>query len=66
MKVCKRCIQVNTRPGIFFDDNGICGACLWNEKKDKIDCELRFKELEGIALEAKSKSKVTSPPSFRK
>ena len=24
MKVCKRCIQVNTRPGIFFDDNGIC------------------------------------------
>ena len=57
MKVCKRCIQVNTRPGIFFDDNGICGACLWNEKKDKIDWDLRFKELEGIALEAKSKSK---------
>ena len=33
MKICKRCIQPDTRPGIYFDENGICGACLWEKEK---------------------------------
>jgi hypothetical protein len=33
MKICKRCIQPDTRPGIYFDENGICGVCLWEEEK---------------------------------
>ena len=57
MKVCKRCIQVDTRPGIFFDENGICGACLWEDTKRSIDWDSRFKELEDIALEAKSSNR---------
>jgi N-acetyl sugar amidotransferase len=57
MKVCKKCIQPDTRPGIFFDDNGICGACLWAEEKKKIDWNSRYKELEDIALQAKENSK---------
>jgi len=33
MKICRRCIQPDSRPGIYFDENGICGACLWEEEK---------------------------------
>ena len=45
MKICKRCIQPDTRPGIFFNDHGICGACLWEEEKLSIDWKLREEEL---------------------
>ena len=37
MKICKICIQPDTRPGIYFDDQGICGACLWEEEKKEIN-----------------------------
>ena len=57
MKICNRCIQVDTRPGIFFNEHGICGACLWEEEKKKIDWNLRFKELENIALDAKTNAR---------
>ena len=53
MRVCNRCIQPDTRPGIYFDDQGICGACLWEEEKKEIDWESREKELEEIAEWAK-------------
>ena len=57
MKVCKKCIQPDTRPGIFFDDDGVCGACLWTDEKKKIDWDSRYKELRELALWAKENSK---------
>ncbi len=45
MKICKKCIQPDTRPGIYFE-NGICGACIWEEEKKKIDWNERKKELQ--------------------
>ena len=57
MKICKTCIQPDTRPGIFFNENDICGACLWADEKNKIDWDLRLKELENIAINAKQNSK---------
>ena len=57
MKICKICIQPDTRPGIFFNEKGICGACLWADEKNKIDWDLRLKELENIAINAKQNSK---------
>jgi len=53
MKICKKCIQPDTRPGIYFDKSGICGACLWEKEKEKIDWDSRRKELEEIASWAK-------------
>lgn len=53
MKICKRCIQPDTRPGIYFDENGVCGACLWEEEKKQIDWLVREKELQSIADWAK-------------
>mgnify|MGYP006148084643 CR=1 FL=1 len=57
MKICKKCIQPDTRPRIYFDKNGICGACIWNEEKLKIDWNKREKELQEISNWAKKTSK---------
>ena len=53
MKVCKKCLQPDTRPGIFFNQDGICGACIWEDTKKDIDWELREKELKKISEWAK-------------
>ena len=56
-KICKKCIQPNTRPGIYFDDEDVCGACLWAKEKETIDWEKRFEELNEIATWAKNNTK---------
>ena len=55
MKICSKCIQPNTRPGIFFNKESICGACLWEEEKNKINWNERIKELRNIVEDAKDK-----------
>ena len=45
MRICKECIQPDTRPGIYFDKDGVCGACLWEHQKKVIDWEKRESEL---------------------
>jgi len=57
MKVCKRCIQPDTRPGIYFDDQDVCGGCLWEDERKEIDWESREKELQDIAEWAKKTTK---------
>ena len=57
MKYCKKCLQPNTRPGIVFNEDGICGACLWEEEKKKIDWNKREQELQDIADRAKCRAK---------
>lgn len=56
MKYCKKCLQPDTRPGIYFNEEGICGACLWEEEKEKINWKEREKELQDIADNAKCKA----------
>ena len=56
MKICKKCIQPDTRPGVFFNDESICGACLWEEEKNLIDWNKRRSQLKKIAETAKKKS----------
>ena len=57
MKICKRCIQPDTRPQVYFNEEGICGACLWEEEKKTIDWGSREKELHDIAKWAKRNTK---------
>lgn len=57
MRICNKCIQPDTRPGIYFNNEGICGACLWEEEKKGIDWDLREKELHNIAEWAKKTTK---------
>lgn len=48
MKYCKRCVMPDTRPGIFFNKEGICSACINYEKKKQIDWNKRWNELEKL------------------
>ncbi|MGD8386346.1 MAG: N-acetyl sugar amidotransferase [Desulfobacteraceae bacterium] len=48
MKHCVRCVIPDTRPGIRFDEEGVCQACRAAEKKKKTDWEARFRELEAF------------------
>lgn len=48
MKYCKKCVMPDTRPGIKFNDEGICYPCLNYEKRKNIDWGKRFKEFEEI------------------
>ena len=57
MKYCKKCVQPDTRPGIVFDEQGVCPACLYEEEKKNIDWASREAELKGIVDWAKEKSK---------
>jgi len=46
MRYCKKCVMPDTRPGIYFDELGICQACRAEEKKDSTDWKERKRELE--------------------
>ena len=48
MKYCKRCVMPDTRPGITFDEEGICCACRAHEKKASVNWDARYKELEDL------------------
>lgn len=57
MKYCKKCLQPDTRPGISFDEHGVCGACNYQEQVyHTIDWIERQKKLHEIAEWAKSKN----------
>lgn len=44
---CARCLMPNTRPGTLFLD-GICGACINYEARQKVDWKARWAELEAL------------------
>lgn len=48
MKYCKKCVMPDTRPGIRFNEEGVCNGCITYEKKKDTDWDARFKELETI------------------
>jgi len=48
MKYCKKCVMPDTRPGIKFDENGVCYPCLNAEKRNAIDWNKREKELKEL------------------
>ncbi|WP_312470777.1 N-acetyl sugar amidotransferase [Neobacillus sp.] len=48
MRYCTKCVMPDTRPGIFFDEEGVCQACRAEEKKESTDWDARFKELEEL------------------
>ena len=58
MKYCKKCVQPDTRPAIYFDEHGVCGACLWEEEKQQLDWNARVRELEDISGWAKRATEV--------
>lgn len=54
MKYCRKCVQPDTRPGIIFDENGVCPACHFAGQADAIDWDARLRELQELADYARS------------
>lgn len=48
MKFCKKCIMPNTRPGITFNEDGVCIACQNNERKKNVNWDARMEELKEL------------------
>ena len=58
MRYCRKCVQPDTRPGIYFNERGVCGACLYQEEVERqIDWPARERELRDISEWAKHSSK---------
>ena len=37
---CKKCYLPNTKPDLHFDNNGICGACKYQDYYDRINIKI--------------------------
>ncbi len=48
LRWCTNCLSMSTRPRIKFDDRGWCNACVWAERKKKLDWSVRMKDLERL------------------
>ncbi len=48
MRYCNRCVMPDTKPGIKFDSDGICSACISVERKKRTDWDARAAQLQKI------------------
>ena len=55
---CTKCVIPNTRPGLTFNEMGVCSACESAEEKKKIDWVARENELRSIFDRFRSKDKT--------
>jgi N-acetyl sugar amidotransferase len=49
MRYCKKCVMPDTRPGMKFDEEGVCYPCRNYERRKTINWAERWKELERLA-----------------
>lgn len=48
MKYCKKCVMPDTRPGIKFDEKGVCFPCRVAEERKEIIWDKRLEELKEL------------------
>lgn len=48
MKRCTKCLMPETRPGISFNEDGVCSACQHYENRKNTNWEKRWHELEDL------------------
>ncbi len=56
VKFCKKCVLSNQRPRTEFDNNGVCSACNYKERKKTIDWEQRNNELKELCEKFRSRN----------
>jgi len=56
VKYCKKCVMSDQRPGITFNEEGICSACQHTEYKKTIDWNQRQKEFAKLCSTYRSNS----------
>jgi N-acetyl sugar amidotransferase len=55
IKYCIRCFLPDTKPDIYFDQEGLCAACISYDNRKAIDWEKRAQEFSSITNKYKSK-----------
>ena len=55
IRYCTRCLYPDTKPDLWFDEHGVCSACLAFEKRAEVDWDARRKEFLGIVDHYRSK-----------
>ena len=55
IKYCKKCVMPETKPDLQIDDDGVCNACRYFEKRENVDWEQRGMEFEKILDTYRSK-----------
>lgn len=48
LRWCSNCVSMSTRPRITFDHRGWCNACVWADRKTKLDWSARAAELDAL------------------
>ena len=60
VKYCRKCLFPDTKPDLYFDEDGVCDACRTAERKhghaDSIDWESRAKKFDEILSDARKKA----------
>ena len=56
IKFCSKCLAMSTRPRITFNKDGLCNACVWVDKKKKINWNQRKIELEQLLSNFRKKN----------
>jgi N-acetyl sugar amidotransferase len=56
MFFCKECVLPNTKPDLFFNEDGVCNACINYKNRKNIDFSSREKEFKKILDFYKSKN----------
>jgi N-acetyl sugar amidotransferase len=44
LKYCTCCVLPDTKPGLTFNEQGVCSACQWAEQKKSLDWEARAQQ----------------------
>ena len=57
MRYCKTCVLPDTKPGVTFNDEGICSACISTSLKHQIDWGARQEKLMEMCEEIKASNK---------
>jgi N-acetyl sugar amidotransferase len=55
MRYCKICLFPDTKPQLSLDENGVCDACTYAQKKETIDWNARREELKKLLEKYRSK-----------
>lgn len=55
IRYCTKCLMPETKPDLWFDEDGVCAACKFFDQREKIDWDARQHELEEIVERYRSK-----------
>lgn len=55
IRFCKRCLYPETKPDLWFDDRGVCSACVGFEKRVEVDWSERRRQFIEITNRYRSK-----------